>query len=97
VFDHRLPASQSPPAAYRTRVRALLGILEAILQPLDPDSARVALAARSLWCGVHGVCVLGLTGKLHIARERSMEALTDDLIDHFLRGFNPSPRRISPC
>jgi hypothetical protein len=45
------------------------------------------LAARALWCGVHGICVLSVTGKQDKAEIKEIEEMIVLLVRNFMRGW----------
>ncbi len=45
------------------------------------------LAARALWSGVHGVCMLSLTGKLDLVGVDNIESVVVLLVENFLSGW----------
>ena len=51
------------------------------------------LAARALWSGVHGVCILAVSDKLDVVGVESVQNLTDLLSGNFLKGFAEQPRK----
>ena len=50
-------------------------------------------AARALWCGVHGICILAMTRKLDVVGVDSVQVLADMLISHYLQGFTQAEAR----
>lgn len=86
-FEHRLPDDRPGPAWLDARIQALV---ELILTPLGQASGArgdaLVETAQALWAGVHGVCILTLTRKLHLVGRQSTEHLTDALVTHYLRG-----------
>jgi AcrR family transcriptional regulator len=94
IFEHRLPDNISLPQWYLDRVDRLFLLAESFLAPLleDPSGRHVKLAARALWGGVHGVCILSLTGKLEATGGISVQVLADSLIDNYLIGLTASAR-----
>lgn len=87
IFEHKMADREIPPA-YREQIGALFALVEEVLAArtgLAPALRR--RAARALWCGVHGVTMLGLTGKLRFAGNLSEEALSDSLVSGYLRGI----------
>ena len=46
--------------------------------------------SRTIWCGVHGICALAVTGKLEIGGAESINVLTDSLIRNYLAGLTRS-------
>lgn len=88
VFTHQLANNETVPAFYQSRVDTLFAGVEEVLAPLGTGSlAHAASSARALWGGVHGICALGLTGKLRLAGGASMELLSDELVNNFLTGY----------
>lgn len=89
IFEHRLPEGQALPDAHHQRIRAMFGLMGTLLGELRPglDTDGAGEAAHALWGGVHGICVLALTGKLDVAGEASVYRLADGLITSFLRGL----------
>lgn len=88
VFEHRLADDEPVPAWFTEKVNALFLKVEHNLRALATRSdAQVQLAARALWGGVHGICALGLNGKLAVTGEVNVKALVDSLIKNYLVGY----------
>ncbi|WP_347257539.1 WHG domain-containing protein [Methylocaldum sp.] len=89
IFGRGSPTATASPGWYRNHVLALFDRVEKCLARLGParNPTEVALAARALWGGVHGVCTLALTDKLDIAGLPDAEKLTTSLIRNFLSGW----------
>ncbi len=89
VFEHNLPPGEPVPAAYLERVAGIFELVEGVLHDVAPDrsQAEIAKAARALWSGVHGVCILGLTDRLGLAESGSLEELVESLITNYLNGL----------
>lgn len=89
IFGPGAPTATASPEWYRNLVLALFDRVEKLLARLDPvrTAPEVALAARALWGGVHGVCTLALTDKLDIAGLSDAGKLTTSLIENFLSGW----------
>ena len=66
LFEHRLPDDVELPAIYKKHRAQLFALLEEQLKCAYPDKLDqdIALEARALWAGVHGVCTLTLLNKL---------------------------------
>jgi AcrR family transcriptional regulator len=92
LFEHQLPAKMGPRASADLRIRRMFELVESNLAPLlpvaTPDSLR--LAATTLWSGVHGICVLAITGKLKWsgASPADYAPFSRFLIDTFLKGLD---------
>lgn len=92
VFTHRAADGTPLPAAYLETVHDLLAIVERALTPALPGVNRehLARAARALWSGLHGICMLSLDSHLD-ASEAGMDALSETLLDQFLGSPEESP------
>jgi AcrR family transcriptional regulator len=68
LYDHRLPEGAPMPAFYSEKVRALTAIvIDEVAAALPPGKQTVAAQLTpSLLAGVHGHCVLTLTGTLSL-------------------------------
>lgn len=88
LFQFNLPQGAKLPEWYASKIAALFALVEVPLFPLsNNDHARTKRAAKVLWASIHGICQLGLTGKLHIVEHESIKTLTDFLIDNFIQGI----------
>ncbi|MFQ5937835.1 MAG: TetR/AcrR family transcriptional regulator, partial [Acidiferrobacterales bacterium] len=89
IFEHQLPAGEEWPTWYSDKVARSFALVEEALQPLAPDRLRpeIKLAARALWGGVHGLCILALTNKLDLKSIESVQSLAESLITNYLIGF----------
>ena len=89
VFEHRLPPGEEVPPWFAVKVNKLFQLVEQQLTPLleNHSEKKIDLASRALWCGVHGICSLAVTGKLEINDAESINALTDSLINNYLAGL----------
>ncbi len=89
VFEHSLPAGDETPEWFRARVTKLFGLIEAALENITGNQRiDTQLASNALWSGVHGICVLGITGKLEHADEKNINVLVDSLIRNYLAGLS---------
>ena len=86
LFEHRLPPEMPLPAWYAEKVARIFSAVEAPLTPLVGEE-KAHHAARVLWASIHGICALGLAGKLDIVGAKSIASLTDSLIDNYLAGL----------
>lgn len=92
IFEHRLAEGRDLPAWYQQKIERMFGIVEEALAPLAgrrPQKA-VSQAARVIWGGVHGICILALGDRLGIAGVDSVQDLTESLISNYLAGFTGS-------
>jgi AcrR family transcriptional regulator len=87
-FEHRLPETVPGPAYIETRIARLVELIMAPLARVSgAEGAALDAAAQALWSGVHGICILTLTGKLHMVGGQATQHLTDDLVTHYLAGL----------
>ena len=85
-FEHAQPADRPTPEWLDRRIEALV---ELILEPLARAGGQASeplTAAQALWAGIHGICILTLTGKLQLVGKQTTESLTDALVSNYLRG-----------
>ena len=89
VFDYRRPASAEIPGWYQEKIDSVFAKVEARFARLAPELADAdrKRAARALWCGVHGICVLSLTKPQDKAEIQDVEAMLVLLVRNFMRGW----------
>lgn len=86
LFLHQRSAGQTFPDWYGAKIAAMFGLVEAALDGLSTKGAArdLTIAARALWSGVHGICILDSTGRLGPVAARD---LVDSLVSNYLRGL----------
>ena len=89
IFDQREGAEVDLPVWYLQKVQALFVPLETQITRLTPaiPELQTKCTARALWGGVHGVCILSLTGKLNTVGLNDVENMLILLVENFLRGL----------
>ncbi len=89
IYEHRMPEGQPLPESFTDKVTRMFELVQQQLALLGPQRSPedIALAARALWSGVHGICILGLDQKLEMAGGRPIQDVTGSLLDHYLAGF----------
>ena len=89
VFEHRFSEDRVVPAWYQEKIVRMFAMVEEGLEPLAKGRPReeITQAARALWGGVHGICILALTDNLGIVGVDSVQDLTQSLISNYLKGF----------
>lgn len=86
LFEHRLPEGREPPGWYSDALGGLLRRVEGVLSPLFPDDpAACEQSVRVLWAGLHGICSLGISGKLGSVTPLSMGVLAESLVTNYLK------------
>jgi AcrR family transcriptional regulator len=89
IFEHVWPRDYELPEWYREQIQRLLALVADALEPLFPEGreAERYQAATVLWCGLHGIRSLAVTGKLGIVGAGGARELADMLIRGFLAGL----------
>ena len=92
VFEHEAPRGLPTPAQMKERRDIMFEMVAGNLRDLSPERIpqEVAHTATALWSGIHGICILALTGKLYLGGAFSMVKLIDTLIDSVLNEFRTS-------
>ncbi|MES9887759.1 MAG: TetR/AcrR family transcriptional regulator [Candidatus Sedimenticola sp. 6PFRAG1] len=94
IFEHRLPEGRPTPEWYVEKIMQIFAVVEETLIPFAPNQKEneISQAARTLWAGVHGICILGVTQKLGDVGEESVQSLARSLIVNYLSGFTNTGR-----
>lgn len=89
VYQHRMADDHDIPEWYQNKVTRMFTIIEKSLQSLvnNKSAQEITLAAKALWGGVHGICVLAQSGNLGVVGVDSVQALTLSLMNNYLKGF----------
>jgi AcrR family transcriptional regulator len=89
VFENSFLDQADMPDWYRQKVKIIFEPIEELFKKLKPDieDDLSNLAARSLWCGVHGICILSLNGHLDRAGIQNSELAVDMLVKNFILGW----------
>jgi AcrR family transcriptional regulator len=89
VFEHRLADGREVPAWYQQKVTRMFALIEQGLESFGRghSAAEMTQAARAIWGGVHGICILAISDNLGIAGVDSVQRLTESLIRNYLQGF----------
>jgi AcrR family transcriptional regulator len=94
VFEHRLPKGQKAPPTYAGHTAAIFALVSQRLRESgagEGEGEATDELATALWGGVHGICMLAVTGKLQVATQASVQRLLDVLLDQFLDSAAPLP------
>jgi AcrR family transcriptional regulator len=95
IFEHRLADDQEAPDWLQEKVARMFALVEEQLTQLaaHQPAREIAQAARALWGGVHGICILAINHTLGAAGVDSVQAITHALMSNFIQGFvTPSSR-----
>ena len=86
LFEYPSPADSEIPDCYREKVDNAFAPVEARFAGLAPEFSEEhrKRAARALWCGVHGICMLSLTGKQDKSDINDIEEMVVLLVRSFM-------------
>lgn len=88
LFEHSMEPNTILPNWYNEKLERLFVKVEKPLLPLvNNHKKRAQQAAKTIWASIHGVCALGLTGKLDVVGADSVQILVDNLVDHYIVGL----------
>lgn len=89
VFEHQAPRGLPTPGLMKERRDVMFELVAENLREIAPDRIphEVAHTATALWSGIHGICILALTGKLYLGGAFSMVKLIETLVDSVLNEF----------
>lgn len=92
IFEQCQQEEGEVPDWYKSKVNRMFGRIEGLFAQLDPQQSpeQSRLAARALWSGIHGVCMLSLTGKLEMVGVSDVEHVVVTLVENFLKGWTRS-------
>ncbi len=91
LFDFNMSPEHEVPEWYLAKMTRFFALVEKPLMPLVGGNRRKAKrSARILWAGIHGVCVLSLSGKLDLVEADSVEILAMSFIENYTSGLKQS-------
>jgi len=95
IFEHRQPEGSELPDWYVDKIEHAFSRFEAEFKRLagERPEAQAKQAARALWGGIHGICMLALTGKFAAAGADDREASVKLLVRHFLASWRHQAER----
>lgn len=88
VFEHHLTENEDIPDWYQEKIDTIFSLVESQFQclPVKHSDEQGKLAARVLWSGVHGICILTLSGKIDLIGN-DVEKSVKLLVDNFIKGW----------
>ncbi len=89
IFEYRLSDDHQAPDWFLGKVARMFALVEARLSQLpgERSAKETAEAARAIWGGVHGICILAIDRTLGVAGVESVQSITQLLMSNFLKGF----------
>ncbi len=91
VFEHQPEGEGLLKDIYEDKVDRVYALVERQLAALTLNRVseeEIALAARALWSGVHGIAILRINYQLQSEGQKSVLPLMEHLISHYLAGFD---------
>lgn len=88
VFEHRV-TDDKVPEWYHHKVDSIFDLVESQFRSLSTmhNDEQTKLAARALWSGVHGICILSLSGKMDLLGVSNIESAVNMLVENFIKGW----------
>ncbi|HMQ10403.1 MAG TPA: TetR/AcrR family transcriptional regulator [Oligoflexia bacterium] len=87
LFEFNLPQGEVLPNYYQAKIHKLFDLVEQSLVDHTLDQEHAQSMAKVIWASIHGICQLGLTGKLEAVGAESIGQMTDLLINQVLVGL----------
>lgn len=87
LFEYSIPENLQLPEFYSKKVDELFAIIKDVLNSFIKNESKCLKHAKIIWASIHGICILSLNKKLNIAELSSVEDLTSQLVDNYLRGI----------
>jgi len=89
LFEYRFSQNTDIPAWYQEKLDAVFDRVEASFAQLAPECPKDLRkqAAHALWDGVHGICMLSLSGKPDRMNINEVAETVDLLVSNFIRGW----------
>lgn len=85
LFEHQ--AEGELPEWYNKVLFEIFKIIEKCLEGLVKTVRGRKNAARVLWAGLHGIAILGATGKLDTVNSVNSRALAENFLNNYLKGI----------
>jgi AcrR family transcriptional regulator len=89
VFENSFSADTNTPYWYQEKFDNVFNLFDARFEKFKPALAEGhrKRAARALWCGIHGICVLSLKGDLDKTDINDVEEAIVLLVRSFMQGW----------
>lgn len=89
IFETRTGDESEIPGWYQERILSLFKGVERQFEKMRPNlkEESIRMAARALWSGVHGICILAQTGKLDVVGIENVERASNLLCENFIAGW----------
>lgn len=92
LYEHHLPPEKSVPEWYSSAIDTTFQPAEqALLALTNNDTLQTDKATKILWAGIHGICILGISGKLKATGAEPLSQMIDTFINIYIAGITPLP------
>jgi len=88
LTNYEQMTEEDRPDWYIEKTARLFRLVETHLADTCRTTAKAERSAKILWASVHGICVLGLNGRLDITGAAPVQSLTDTLIENYMKGLS---------
>ena len=96
LVEYRRPDRVDIPEWYQKKVDNAFAISIKYILPFANNNIDEAIhVSRVLWGGVHGVCILGLTGRIGELDNEMVKNKVSDLIENYLYGLSVEKKNIT--
>lgn len=88
LFEHNIGEDKPLPEWYIPKLTQFFTLVEKLLlQVVKNNRKKAKRAARVLWAGIHGICILSLSKKLDLVDAESAEILAASFVDNYMAGL----------
>jgi len=88
LVEYKRPDKNEIPDWYQSKVDDSFAIsIKYILPFVNNDTEEAVTVSRILWGSVHGICILGLTGRIGNLSHEQIKSKVDNLIENYLEGL----------
>lgn len=89
LFEHRMAEDKPVPLWYAEKMARFFALVERALLPHVANNSRKARRhAKILWAGIHGICILSVSGKLDVVEAETADVLIKHFLDTYLAGLS---------
>ena len=89
AFVFALPSDDKKkvPSWYMEKVERLFSLVISAFEPITHNRKEAELAARAIWPGIHGICVLSMAHKLEMVTNDPPKTLAHNMLAIYLTGL----------
>lgn len=86
VFALPSDSKENTPEWYLKKAEKLFSVVIEAFEPITHNRKEAEMAARAIWPGIHGICVLSIAHKLELVGSEDPKALAHSMLDIYLNG-----------